>query len=147
MFDISVDQFIHTNSSQGESSCHKQIDILLNAMNEKELIVMRATAEGLKKARETEKGAIFSKDTNYFTLHFVPFIEDSVKWQAGQLWPQLLFLMYWPSGQNAKSACWEGLRCRSGRCWTCATSAQHPQTRLRANLARNVSIALLLILP
>ena len=44
------------------------------------MIVMRATAEGLKKARETEKGAIFSKDTNYFTLHFVPFIEDSVKW-------------------------------------------------------------------
>jgi hypothetical protein len=45
MFDISVDQFIHTNSNQGESSCHKQIDVLLNAMNEKELIVMRATAK------------------------------------------------------------------------------------------------------
>jgi hypothetical protein len=54
LFNISVDQFIHADSGQGESSCRKQIDVLLNAMNEKELIVMRATAEGLKKARETE---------------------------------------------------------------------------------------------
>ena len=45
---------IHADSGQGESSCRKQIDVLLNAMNEKELIVMRVTAEGLKKARETE---------------------------------------------------------------------------------------------
>lgn len=54
MFDIPADQFIYIDSGQGESSCRKQIDVLLNAMNEKELIVMRATAEGLKKARETE---------------------------------------------------------------------------------------------
>jgi hypothetical protein len=27
---------------------------MLNTMNEKELVVMKATAEGLKKARETE---------------------------------------------------------------------------------------------
>lgn len=54
LFNIPVDQFIHTDSGQGESSCRKKIDVLLNAMNEKELIVMRATAEGLKKARETE---------------------------------------------------------------------------------------------
>ena len=43
-----------SGSGQGESRRRKQIDVLLNAMNEKELIVMRATAEGLKKARETE---------------------------------------------------------------------------------------------
>ena len=59
MFDIPVDQFIHVDSGQGESSCRKQIDVLLNAMNEKELIVMRATAEGLKKARETEVSEYF----------------------------------------------------------------------------------------
>ena len=70
MFDISVDQFIHTDSSQGESSCHKQIDVLLNAMNEKELIVMRAAAEGLKKARETEKGAIFFQRHKLFYTTF-----------------------------------------------------------------------------
>ena len=32
----------------------KHIDVLLSSMNEKELVVMEATAEGLKKARETE---------------------------------------------------------------------------------------------
>ena len=37
-----------------EHSCRKHIDVLLNSMNEKELVVMEATAEGLKKARETE---------------------------------------------------------------------------------------------
>ena len=54
MFDISVDQFYHEDSGNGEISCRKHIDVLLNSMNEKELIVMEATAEGLKKARETE---------------------------------------------------------------------------------------------
>ena len=48
LFDISVDQFIHADSGQRESSCHKQIDVLLNAMNEEELIVMRATAEAFR---------------------------------------------------------------------------------------------------
>ncbi len=54
MFDISVDQFIHSDSGNKESLCRKHIDVLLNTMNEKELVVMEATAEGLKKARETE---------------------------------------------------------------------------------------------
>lgn len=54
MFDISVDQFIHSDGGNGETLCRKHIDVLLNSMNEKELIVMEATAEGLKKARETE---------------------------------------------------------------------------------------------
>ena len=54
MFDISVDQFIHSDSGNKESLCRKHIDVLLNTMNEKGLVVMEATAEGLKKARETE---------------------------------------------------------------------------------------------
>lgn len=54
MFDIPVDQFIHSDSGESESSCRRHIDLLLNSMNEKELIVMEATAEGIKKARETE---------------------------------------------------------------------------------------------
>ena len=54
LFDISVDQFIYTNESQRESSRRKHIDVMLSAMDEKELIVMEATAEGLQKARETE---------------------------------------------------------------------------------------------
>ena len=54
MFDISVDQFIYSDSGNKESLCRKHIDVLLNTMNEKELVVMEATAEDLKKARETE---------------------------------------------------------------------------------------------
>jgi hypothetical protein len=54
MFDISANQFIHSDSGNKESLCRKHIDVLLNTMNEKELVVMEATAEGLKKARETE---------------------------------------------------------------------------------------------
>lgn len=54
MFDISVDQFFYTEGHRGENSCRKSIDVMLNSMDEKELVVMNATAEGLKKARETE---------------------------------------------------------------------------------------------
>lgn len=54
MFDISVDQFFYKEDDGEESSCRKHIDVLLNSMTEKELIVMKATAEGLKQARETE---------------------------------------------------------------------------------------------
>ena len=49
MFDISVDQFIYSDSGNKESLCRKHIDVLLNTMNEKGLVVMEATAEGLKK--------------------------------------------------------------------------------------------------
>ena len=54
LFDISVDQFFYTEGNRGGNSCRKHIDVLLDSMNEKELVVMEATAEGLKKARETE---------------------------------------------------------------------------------------------
>lgn len=54
MFDISVDQFFYTEGQRGEESCRKHIDVMLNSMNEKELVVMKATAQGLKEARETE---------------------------------------------------------------------------------------------
>lgn len=53
MLDISVDQFFFPCSQEGESNRLKQIDVLLNDMEEKELIVIEATAQGLKKARET----------------------------------------------------------------------------------------------
>ncbi len=54
MFDVSVDQFIHADGGARSSSCRKHIDVLLNSMNEKELVVIETTAEGIKKARETE---------------------------------------------------------------------------------------------
>ena len=51
MFDISVDQFIHADGGAQTSSCRKHIDVLLNSMNEKELVVIEATAEGIKKVK------------------------------------------------------------------------------------------------
>ena len=45
MFDISVDQFIYRDSGSKESLCRKHIDVLLNSMNEKGLLVMEATAD------------------------------------------------------------------------------------------------------
>ncbi len=55
LLDISVDQFFYPDQQNGDSDSRKRLDITLNSMSEKELIVMQATADGLKKARETEK--------------------------------------------------------------------------------------------
>ena len=61
LLEISVDQFFfpdklngESTKLNGESTCRKQIDVMLNTMDEKELTVMKYTAEGLQKARETE---------------------------------------------------------------------------------------------
>ena len=53
LLEISVDQFFFPDKLNGESTCRKQIDVMLNSMDEKELTVMKYTAEGLQKARET----------------------------------------------------------------------------------------------
>lgn len=68
LLEISVDQFFFPDELKGESNCRKQIDVMLNSMDEKELIVIKATAEGLKQARETEgaKGSV----TSVFLRHF-----------------------------------------------------------------------------
>ena len=82
MFDISVDQFFYREEQRDEHSCRKHIDVLLNSMNEKELVVMEATAEGFKKARETEvpdSGPLF----------FCTILGTAAKWQAMPLWPQV----------------------------------------------------------
>ena len=55
LLDISVDQFFYPDKQNGESPCRKHIDILLNSMDERELSVIEATAEGMTKARETEE--------------------------------------------------------------------------------------------
>ena len=55
LLDISVDQFFYPDRQNSESDCRQHIDRLLNSMDEKELTVMEATAEGLQKARETEE--------------------------------------------------------------------------------------------
>ena len=55
LLDISVDQFFYPDRQNSESDCRQHIDRLLNSMEEKELTVREATAEGLQKARETEE--------------------------------------------------------------------------------------------
>ena len=55
LLDISVDQYFFEDQKNGGSARRKHIDLLLNSMNEKELIIMEATAEGVKKAREAEE--------------------------------------------------------------------------------------------
>ena len=82
MFDVSVDQFIHADGGARSSSCRKHIDVLLNSMNEKELVVIEATAEGIKKARETEV-------PEYGPLFFCAILGAAAKWQAMPLWPQV----------------------------------------------------------
>ena len=85
MFDVSVDQFIHADGGARSSSCRKHIDVLLNSMNEKELVVLEATAEGIKKARETEvpeEGPLF----------FCAILGAVAKWQAITN-PIILFLL------------------------------------------------------
>ena len=54
LLDISVDQFFYPDRQNSESYCCQHIDVLLNSMNEKEFVVIEATAGGIKKARETE---------------------------------------------------------------------------------------------
>ena len=54
LLDISVDQFFYPDKQDGESERRKHIDTMLNGMEENELIIIESTAEGIRKARETE---------------------------------------------------------------------------------------------
>ena len=65
LLDISVDQFFYPDRQNSESNCCQHIDVLINS-NEKEFVVIEATAEGIKKARETE---VPGKSTYPFPRH------------------------------------------------------------------------------
>ena len=52
LLEISVDQFFYPTNESSGSDRRKHIDVLLNSMDEKELTVMAATADGLRRARE-----------------------------------------------------------------------------------------------
>ena len=69
LLEISVDQFFFPDKLNGESTCRKQIDVMLNSMDEKELTVMKYTAEGLQKARETEDAEREAR-ASVFSRHF-----------------------------------------------------------------------------
>ena len=61
LLDISVDQFFYPDRQNSESYCCQHIDVLLNSMNEKEFVVIEATAGGIKKAREIGEPSEISK--------------------------------------------------------------------------------------
>ena len=54
LLEISVDQYFYMDSENRTSPRRKRIDIMLDTMDERELVIMESTAEGLQKARETQ---------------------------------------------------------------------------------------------
>lgn len=54
LLDISVDRFFFPGRHSKESERRQRIDALLDSLDERELAVIEATAEGLKKSREIE---------------------------------------------------------------------------------------------
>lgn len=52
MFDISVDQYIFPDKKTNKSTRRRQIDSLLDALDDRELSVIEATANSLCKAKE-----------------------------------------------------------------------------------------------
>ena len=55
MFDVSVDEYIHTGSKANTSSVRRRVDTLLDGLDDKELSVIEATINGLCKAKEPEE--------------------------------------------------------------------------------------------
>ena len=52
MFDISVDEYIHTDKRAAKSSVRRRLDTSLDRLDDRELSVIEATVNGLCKAKE-----------------------------------------------------------------------------------------------
>lgn len=48
MFDISLDQFIFPDSAEHKSTIRRRVDVILDSLNDQDLLVIEATANGLK---------------------------------------------------------------------------------------------------
>lgn len=55
MFDISVDEYIHTDKKAKKNSIRRRLDSSLNLLTDKELSIVEATVNGLCKAKEPEE--------------------------------------------------------------------------------------------
>lgn len=55
MFDVSVDEYIHTGKKAEKSSVRRRVDAMLDRLDDKELSVVEATVNGLCKAKEPEE--------------------------------------------------------------------------------------------
>ena len=54
LFDISVDQFFYPDTAPNKSTRRRQLDDILNSFSDNDLIIMEATADGIKKAKTEE---------------------------------------------------------------------------------------------
>lgn len=52
MFDVSVDEYIHSDKAAVKSSVRRRLDALLDRLDDRELTVIEATVNGLCKAKE-----------------------------------------------------------------------------------------------
>ena len=52
MFDVSVDEHIHTGEKTKKSSVRRRLDAMLDQLDDKELSIVEATVNGLCKAKE-----------------------------------------------------------------------------------------------
>ena len=53
LFDISADQFLFPEKNNKKPTCRRQLDTILDELEEKDYIILEATAKALQKANET----------------------------------------------------------------------------------------------
>lgn len=52
LFELSVDQFFYPDAEPDKSTRRRQLDSMLDVLNDNDLIIMEATAKGIAQARE-----------------------------------------------------------------------------------------------
>ena len=55
MFNLSVDQFFYPDAEPNKSTWRRQLDKMLDSFDDKDLIIMEATANGILKVKEVEE--------------------------------------------------------------------------------------------
>jgi transcriptional regulator with XRE-family HTH domain len=55
LFELSVDQFFYPDAVPDKSTQRRQLDSVLDNLNDSDLIIVEATANGINQAREAEK--------------------------------------------------------------------------------------------
>ena len=53
LFDISIDEYILPDNAKGKDTRRRQLDAMLDSMDEKELFVVSGTAKAIQEAKET----------------------------------------------------------------------------------------------
>jgi transcriptional regulator with XRE-family HTH domain len=55
LFNISIDQYFYPNVKQDKNTRRRQLDIILDSLDDNELIIMEATANGIIQAKKELK--------------------------------------------------------------------------------------------